>query len=105
MYALPGVPHEMREIFTTWMRAELAERAGPGEQVDHAASVQPRRPGRGFEHIEQRLAGAVGGRAGGLSLWRHKRAATKRPGNDPHAKTLWKSCCLSDDLGAGQTRR
>jgi nicotinamide-nucleotide amidase len=33
VYALPGVPQEMREIFTTWMRAELAERAGPGTIV------------------------------------------------------------------------
>ena len=33
VYALPGVPQEMREIFTTWMRAELAQRAGPGTIV------------------------------------------------------------------------
>jgi nicotinamide-nucleotide amidase len=33
VYALPGVPQEMREIFTTWMRAELADRAGPGTIV------------------------------------------------------------------------
>ena len=33
VYALPGVPREMQEIFTVWMRAELAERAGPGTIV------------------------------------------------------------------------
>jgi nicotinamide-nucleotide amidase len=30
VYALPGVPIEMREIFTGWIRPELIERAGPG---------------------------------------------------------------------------
>jgi nicotinamide-nucleotide amidase len=30
VYALPGVPREMHEIFARWIRAELAERAGPG---------------------------------------------------------------------------
>ena len=33
VYALPGVPQEMREIFTAWMRPELIERAGPGTIV------------------------------------------------------------------------
>lgn len=30
LYALPGVPVEMREIFSTWVRDELADRAGRG---------------------------------------------------------------------------
>ena len=30
VYALPGVPIEMREIFAGWIRPELIERAGPG---------------------------------------------------------------------------
>jgi nicotinamide-nucleotide amidase len=33
VYALPGVPHEMREIFTRWIRDELAERSGQGVTV------------------------------------------------------------------------
>lgn len=33
VYALPGVPHEMREIFTRWVRDELAERSGHGVTV------------------------------------------------------------------------
>jgi nicotinamide-nucleotide amidase len=31
VYALPGVPREMQEIFTAWIRPELAELAGPGQ--------------------------------------------------------------------------
>ncbi len=45
VYALPGVPQEMREIFTTWMRAELAERAGPGHDRVVAAAAHRRRVG------------------------------------------------------------
>jgi competence/damage-inducible protein CinA-like protein len=31
VFALPGVPREMQEIFTAWVRPELAELAGPGQ--------------------------------------------------------------------------
>jgi nicotinamide-nucleotide amidase len=31
VYAMPGVPREMQEIFTSWVRPELAELAGPGQ--------------------------------------------------------------------------
>jgi nicotinamide-nucleotide amidase len=33
VYALPGVPREMREIFSGWIRAELAGRAGAGRTL------------------------------------------------------------------------
>jgi nicotinamide-nucleotide amidase len=33
VYALPGVPREMQEIFTGWIRAELVELAGPGSTL------------------------------------------------------------------------
>jgi nicotinamide-nucleotide amidase len=31
VFALPGVPREMQEIFSVWVRPELAELAGPGQ--------------------------------------------------------------------------
>jgi nicotinamide-nucleotide amidase len=31
VFALPGVPREMQEIFSAWVRPELAELAGPGQ--------------------------------------------------------------------------
>jgi len=82
-----------------------AERAGAGEKVDHPQARETRRPGGVFENIEQRLAHAIAGRPRQVSLWRHKGAATKLPGDDPHAIVLWISYALDDERSQMRNRR
>ena len=53
LYALPGVPTEMREIFTAWVRDELAERAGRGSVL---LSRQFHTVGIWESEVAQRLA-------------------------------------------------
>lgn len=53
VYALPGVPTEMREIFTEWVRDELADRAGRGSVL---LSRQLHTVGIWESEVAQRLA-------------------------------------------------
>jgi len=53
LYALPGVPTEMREIFAEWVRDELAERAGRGSVL---LSRQLHTVGIWESEVAQRLA-------------------------------------------------
>ncbi len=53
IYALPGVPAEMREIFTEWVREELAGRAGRGSVL---LSRQLHTVGIWESEVAQRLA-------------------------------------------------
>jgi nicotinamide-nucleotide amidase len=53
LYALPGVPTEMRDIFSTWVREELADRAGRGSVL---LSRQLHTVGIWESEVAQRLA-------------------------------------------------
>ncbi|HEY5050034.1 MAG TPA: competence/damage-inducible protein A [Acidothermaceae bacterium] len=63
VYALPGVPQEMREIFSTWMRPELVERAGPGTIVLsrrlHTVGVWESQVSQALAEIDAALAAAA----------------------------------------------
>jgi nicotinamide-nucleotide amidase len=62
VYALPGVPAEMREIFTAWVRDELVERAGPGStllsRVLHTVGVWESQVSQALSALDAELAAA-----------------------------------------------
>ena len=65
-----------------------AERAGPGEQINHPSALKLRGPGGVGEHVEQAFTRPVRGRPGRITLWRLYRAAFKLSCNDPHGLPL-----------------
>jgi hypothetical protein len=56
-----------------------------------------------FEHIEQRLASAVGRGPCGLSLWRHKWPPSMRSGHDSQLTALCISAPLAEERSIDQS--
>lgn len=79
--------------------------AGAGEEVRHARLGERRRPGGVVENIEDRLASAVGGRAGRMCPRRHNQAPSMLAGDDPHCQGPAGPSALKDNRGVGQSGR